>query len=74
MFTEKINKDVDVELMKSELQQNLPTYEITVKERNVRFFIAVEEFEVEYLLSFLMELYKLDMLYDLFVLPTIVSN
>ena len=39
MFTKKINKDVDVELMKSELQQNLPTYEITVKGRNVRFLV-----------------------------------
>ena len=74
MFAKKINKNVDVELMKSELQQNLPTYEITVKGRNVRFFNAVEEFEAEYPLSFLMELYKLDMLYDLFILPAIVPN
>lgn len=74
MFAKKINKNVDVELMKSELQQNLPTYEITVKGRNVRFFSAVEEFEAEYPLSFLMELYKLEMLYDLFILPAIVPN
>ena len=31
MFAKKINKDIDVELMKSELQQSLPTYEITVR-------------------------------------------
>ena len=38
MFAKKINKDIDVELMKSELQQSLPTYEITVRGRNVRFY------------------------------------
>lgn len=74
MFAKKINTDVDVELMKSELQQNLPTYEITIKGRNVCFSSTVEEFKAEYPLSFLMELYKLDMLYDLFVLPAIVPN
>ena len=74
MFAKKINKDVDVELMKCELQQKLPTYEITVKGRNVRFFSTVEDFEAEYPLSFLMELFKQDMLYDLFVLPAIVPN
>lgn len=74
MFAKKINKDIDVELMKSELQQNLPTYEITVRGRKVRFYSAVEEFDAEYPLSFLMELYKLDMLYDLFILPALVPN
>ena len=74
MFAKKINKDIDVELMKSELQQSLPTYEITVRRRNVRFYSAVEEFDAEYPLSFLMELYKLDMLYDLFILPALVPN
>lgn len=69
-----VNKDIDVELMKSELQQSLPTYEITVRGRNVRFYSAVEEFDAEYPLSFLMELYKLDMLYDLFILPALVPN
>lgn len=74
MFAKKINKDIDVELMKSELQQSLPTYEITVRGRNVRLYSAVEEFDAEYPLSFLMELYKLDMLYDLFILPALVPN
>lgn len=74
MFAKKINKDIDVELMKSELKQSLPTYEITVRGRNVRFYSAVEEFDAEYPLSFLMELYKLEMLYDLFILPAIVPN
>ncbi len=74
MFAKKINKDIDVVLMKSELQQSLPTYEITVRGRNVRFYSAVEEFDAEYPLSFLMELYKLDMLYDLFILPALVPN
>lgn len=74
MFAKKINKDIDVELMKSELQQSLPIYEITVRGRNVRFYSAVEEFDAEYPLSFLMELYKLDMLYDLFILPALVPN
>ena len=64
----------EFELMKSELQQSLPTYEITVGGRNVRFYSAVEEFDAEYPLSFLMELYKLDMLYDLFILPALVPN
>lgn len=74
MLAKKINKNVDVELMKSELQQNLPTYEITVRGRNVRFYSEAEEFDVEYPLSFLMELYKLNMLYDLLILPAIIPN
>lgn len=74
MFAKKINKDIDVELMKNELQQSLPTYEITVRGRNVWFYSAVEEFDAEYPLSFLMELYKLDMLYDLFILPALVLS
>lgn len=74
MFAKKINKDVDVELMKSELQQSIPSYEITVRRRNVRFYNAIEEFDAEYPLSFLMELYKLNKLYDLFILPAIILN
>lgn len=74
MFAKKINKDVDVELMKRELQKNLPAYEITVKGRNVKFSCTEEVFEAEYPLSLLMELYKLDMLYDFFILPAIVPN
>ena len=44
MFAKKINKNIDVELMKGELQQSLPTYEIRVRGRNVRFYSSVEEF------------------------------
>lgn len=39
MFAKKINKDIDVELMKSELQQSLPTYEITVRGEMFGFIV-----------------------------------
>lgn len=40
MFAKKINKDIDVELMKGELQQSLPTYEITVRGGEMFGFIV----------------------------------
>lgn len=74
LFAKKINKDVDVELMRSELQKFLPTYKITIKGSVVYFKSDLEEFESNYPLSFLMELYKHNMLFELFVLPAIVPN
>ncbi|MCI5587014.1 MAG: TIR domain-containing protein [Lachnospiraceae bacterium] len=74
LFAKKINKGVDVELMKSELQKFLPTYKITIKGSDVYFKSDLEEFESNYPLSFLMELYKHNMLFELFVLLAIVPN
>lgn len=40
----------------------------------VHFRSDVEEFDAEYPLSFLMELYKHNLLFNLFVAPAIVPN
>lgn len=74
MFAKKINKDIDVELMKVNCNRVFQHTRLQLGGRNVRFYSAVEEFDAEYPLSFLMELYKLDMLYDLFILQAIVPN
>lgn len=74
LFAKKLNKDIDVELMRKELEQILPTYKVSVKGDVVLFESEVEGFEGEYPLSFLMELYKHNLLLDLFVLPAIVPN
>lgn len=60
--------------MRKELEQILPTYKVSVKGDVVLFESEVEGFEGEYPLSFLMELYKHNLLLDLFVLPAIVPN
>lgn len=74
LFAKKINKDIDFDLMKQELEEELPTYKITVIGDMVHFVNDVEEFDAEYPLSFLMELYKHDLLFNLFVAPAIVPN
>lgn len=74
LFAKKINKNIDIELMRNELEHNLPTYKITIVGNMVRFESDIEDFEGEYPLSFLMELYKHNLLFDLFVLPAIVPN
>lgn len=47
---QKINKDIDIELTRSELQLFLPTYKITIK-GSVVYFSDVEGFELGCLLS-----------------------
>lgn len=74
LFAKKLNKDIDIELMLNELEYYLPTYKITVVGSKVLFQSDIEEFENEYPLSFLMELYKHNLLFNLFVLPAIVPN
>lgn len=74
LFAKKINKNIDVELMRKELEEELPQYKVTIKGDKVHFSSAEEEFDAEYPLSFLMELYKHNLLFELFVAPAIVPN
>lgn len=73
-FAKKVNKDIDVELMLKELRNFLPEYNIILNGSMVCFYCESEGFEAEYPLSFMMELYKHELIYDLFVLPAIVPN
>lgn len=74
MFAKKINKDNDVELMKKELEVELPEYEVTVEGDKVRFVCNAEETDMEFPLSLMMELYKHNMLFELFVATAIIPN
>ena len=74
MFAKKINKDIDVELMRRELEEELSQYKVTIRGDKVHFVSDEEEIDVKYPLSFLMELYKHNLLFELFVAPAIVPN
>lgn len=74
LFAKKINREMDVELMRMQLEDYLSTYKVNIVGKMVKFKSDVEEFEAEYPLSFLMELYKHNLLFELFVLPGIVPN
>lgn len=60
--------------MRMQLEDYLSTYKVNIVGKMVKFKSDVKEFETEYPLSFLMELYKHNLLFELFVLPGIVPN
>lgn len=74
LFARKINKSIDIDLMLEELRSHLPYYEIIVDNTKVLFKCEQENFEASHPLSFLMELYKLGQIYELFICPSIVPN
>lgn len=74
LFARKINKSIDIDLMLEELRYHLPYYEITVDNTEVIFKCEQESFEASHPLSFLMELYKLNQIFELFIGPSIVPN
>jgi hypothetical protein len=71
-FAKKFNKNIDVELMIQELEE-LPGYKLSIAGDKVRF-ISEEEVDNQYPLSFLMELYKHNLLFELFAAPAIIPN
>lgn len=73
-FAKKFNKNIDVELMIQELEKELPGYKISIAGDKVRFISDEEEVDNQYPLSFLMELYKHNLLFELFVAPAIIPN
>ena len=74
LLAKKLNNKIDVEFMKRELEGYLPNYKITILGESVHFYSETEDFEQCYPLSLLMELYKNDLLFELFVSHSIVLN
>ena len=70
----KINPALDVELMISQLEYFLPDYTIKIIGSNVDFCCSTESFHASYPLSFMMELYRQDLIETAFILPAIVPN
>lgn len=73
-FAKKFNKNIDVELMIQELEEELLGYKLSIAGDKVRFINEEEEVDNQYPLSFLMELYKHNLLFELFVAPAIIPN
>ena len=72
LVAKKINKDIDVDLMLNQLEGYLPDYRITIEDDLVFFKCESEDFQAHYPLSFMMELYKQNLIFDAFVGPSIV--
>lgn len=73
-FAKKFNNNIDVELKKQELEEELLGYKLSIAGDKVRFINEEEEVDNQYPLSFLMELYKHNLLFELFVAPAIIPN
>lgn len=74
IIAKKINPDLDCELMLNELKCLLPQYIITIEESSVEFDCPSEHFYASYPLGLMMELYRQNLLEDLFVGAAIVPN
>lgn len=76
LILKKINKNIDIELMLQQLKQflNHLDYAIYTKGDIIVFDCPLEDFYAEFPLSFLMELYYQNLIYECFVGPAIVPN
>ena len=73
-IAKKINGNLDIDSMLSELKYYLPNYEIEIIGNKVSFKWEQENFQDEYPIGFIMELYRQDLIEKAFVLPAIVPN
>lgn len=73
-IAKKINGNLDIDYMLSELKYYLPNYEIEIIDNKVSFKWEQENFYDEYPIGFIMELYRQDLIEKAFVLPDIVPN
>lgn len=73
-IAKKINGNLDIDSMLSELKYYLPNYEIEIIGNKVSFKWEQENFYDEYPIGFIMELYRQDLIEKAFVLPAIVPN
>lgn len=74
IMAKKINPTLDIDLMLAELRCFLPDYDISISGSNVFFRCEQEDFFAVYPLSFMMELYRQDLIEQAFILPAIVPN
>lgn len=75
LIAKKLDKDIDVKILVENLYQLLgDDYKITLNGTNVRFVNQTEDFEAEYPLNILLEINKMNLLFEMFVGPAIVPN
>lgn len=74
VIAKKLNPNLDIELMLSELNYHLPYYSVTINGGNVVFDCPSEKFYAEYPLGLMMELYRQDLIEQAFTGPGIVPN
>lgn len=73
-IAKKINPELDISLMISELKYYLPNYEIGIVGCNVYFDCKEEDFYATYPIGFMMELHRQNLIEQAFILPAIVPN
>ena len=73
-IAKKLNADLNIDLMLSELNAYLPNYKITIDGSSVVFDCTEESFHCTYPLGFMMELYRQNLIEQAFILPAIVPN
>lgn len=74
LIANKVNPEIDVELMLDYLQSQLPNYIISIDNTNVVFECSREDYYGEFPIRLLLEMYKLNMLDYMFLLPAIVPH
>lgn len=75
LIAKKLDKDIDVKILVENLQDLLgDNYKITLNGANIHFENDVEDFEAEYPLNILLEINKMNLLFEMFVGPAIVPN
>lgn len=74
LIAKKINPELDIQLMIEYLEDWLKGYRITVKGSLVIFESDVEQYYGEFSLRLLFEMYKIDQLDNMFLLPAIVPH
>lgn len=74
LIAKKVNPKIDIELMLSYLHSELPDYKISIIGTNVVFECQDEDYHGEFPLRLLLEMYRLNLLDEMFLLPGIVPS
>lgn len=75
LIAKKLDKDIDVRILIDNLQYFLgENYKITLCGEYVKFVNAYEDFEAEYPLNILLEINRMNLLYEMFIGPAIIPN
>ena len=74
LIAKKVDPKIDIELMLSYLYSELPGYKISIIGTNVVFEWQDEDYHGEFPLRLLLEMYRLDLLDEMFLLPGIVPS
>lgn len=74
LITQKLGLNVEIEEMIAYLKQYLGDYEITVDGADLHFYSEVENFRSYYPLRLMLEMYRADELFNMFILPALVPH